>query len=109
MRRSALPNSAQQLRKTELKEIISQRKRGHFKFGPALFGQAFPLPPDDVESECKPDCQYILVLLLSCRVRAFRGQNPRPAGADDEPQYELWVGIPANQSEEVALRQVGPV
>lgn len=48
------------------------------------------------------------LFLLSGRVRAFRGQNPRPAGADDEPQYEFWVGIPANQSEEIALRQVGP-
>ena len=41
------------------------------------------------------------------RLRSIWGQNPWPTRADDEPQHELRVRIPANQSEAFPLCQVG--
>ena len=41
------------------------------------------------------------------RLRSIWGQNPWPTRADDEPQHELRVRVPANQSEAFPLCQVG--
>lgn len=41
------------------------------------------------------------------RLRSIWGQNPWPTRADDEPQHELRVRVPANQSETLPLCQVG--
>lgn len=41
------------------------------------------------------------------RLRSIWGQNPWPTWADDEPQHELRVRVPANQSETLPLCQVG--
>ena len=41
------------------------------------------------------------------RLRSIWGQNPWPTRADDEPQHEFRVRVPANQSETLPLCQVG--
>lgn len=40
------------------------------------------------------------------RVQPLRVQDPRPAGADDEQQHELGLGLAPDQREEIALRAV---
>lgn len=43
---------------------------------------------------------------LACRIQPLWVQDPRPAGADDEQQHELWVRVPAHQREAIPLCQV---
>ena len=40
------------------------------------------------------------------RVQPVRGEDPRPEGADDEQQHQFGIRISADESEEVAVRQV---